>query len=159
MKKGSTIFLRAAVAIMGLIVLVLCIFVAPVIGKEVSGFLLIPIAQYPIMMGLYLTAVFFYAALYQTLKLLTLIDKNNAFSEDSVNCLRYIKYCGAGISILYIAAYPLIFMVADKDDAPGMILMWGGICMAPAVIAVFAVLLQKLLKNAIDVKSENDLTI
>lgn len=159
MKKGSTLFLRGAIGIMGLAVLALCIFVAPIISKEVSGFLIIPIAYFPILIGLYITALFFYAALYQSLKLLSLIDKNKAFGEESVACLRYIKYCGAGIAIMYLAAYPLIFMIADKDDAPGMILMWGVISMAPVVIAVFASLLQKLLRNAIDVKLENDLTI
>ena len=46
MKKGSTLFLRATVVVMGLIVLALCIFVAPIISNEVSEFLLIPIAKF-----------------------------------------------------------------------------------------------------------------
>lgn len=160
MKKGSTLFLRGAVGIMGLIVLILCIFVAPEIGKGIAEeYLYLPFAQYPIIFGLYITAIFFYGALYQTLKLLSLIDANKAFSEESVVCLKNIKYCGIGIGILYACGLPLIFMVADKEDAPGMIPMWGIITMTPIVIAVFAAVLQKLLQNAIEVKSENDLTV
>lgn len=49
--------------------------------------------------------------------------------------------------------------VADADDAPGVVLIGMAITFAPIAIVVFAAVLQKLLKNAIDIKSENDLTV
>ncbi|MGO4375941.1 DUF2975 domain-containing protein, partial [Paenibacillus sp. MCAF20] len=45
------------------------------------------------------------------------------------------------------------------DDAPGIILVGMVLIFASLVIAVFAAVLQKLLKEAIDIKSENDLTV
>jgi hypothetical protein len=54
---------------------------------------------------------------------------------------------------------PLFYLVADKDDAPGIIVIGMIIIFASMVIAVFAAVLQKLLKEAIDIKSENDLTV
>ncbi|MGV2643750.1 DUF2975 domain-containing protein, partial [Clostridium perfringens] len=47
----------------------------------------------------------------------------------------------------------------EKDDAPGIILIGMALIFASIVIAVFAAVLQKLLQEAIDIKSENDLTV
>lgn len=54
---------------------------------------------------------------------------------------------------------PLIYEMAQEADAPGLIVLGLVMTCAPIVIAVFAAVLQKLLKNAIEIKSENDLTV
>jgi hypothetical protein len=115
--------------------------------------------KYPILIGGYLTAIPFFFAIYLAFKLLTYIDKGTAFSEVSVKALRYIKYCGITMSILYAAGMPIVFQIADADDAPGLILFGMLFTAAPVVVAVFAAVLQKLVQNAIDIKSENDLTV
>jgi hypothetical protein len=97
--------------------------------------------------------------LYKAFKLLDYIDKNIAFSELSVSALKNIKYCAITISTLYVVILPFVTIIADKDDAPGLIIMGLVPIFASMVIAVFAAVLQKLLKNAIEIKSENDLTI
>lgn len=93
------------------------------------------------------------------LKLLSYIDKNIAFSERSVTSLKNIKSCAFIISFLYVIIMPLLYLWAEADDAPGLIVIGLVIIFASIVIAVFASILQKLLKNAIDIKLENDLTI
>jgi hypothetical protein len=113
----------------------------------------------PILIGMYVPAIPFFIALYQGYNLLTYIDHNKAFSQLSVTALKKIKYYGIVISALYAAGMPFIFNAADKDDAPGAILIGLVFMFAPLVIAVFAAVLQKLLQNAIDIKSENDLTV
>ena len=115
--------------------------------------------QYPFLIGLYVGAIVFFAALFQTYKLLSYIDKNEAFSELSVRSIQNIKYCAIIISGLFVLFMPLIYLMAEVDDAPGMILIGMVIIFGSMVIAVFAAVLQKLLKNAIDLKSENDLTV
>ena len=49
--------------------------------------------------------------------------------------------------------------MAEIDDAPGIIVIGLVIIFASMVIAVFAAVLQRLLQEAIDIKSENDLTV
>ncbi len=49
--------------------------------------------------------------------------------------------------------------MAERDDAPGIIIIGMIMIFASLVIAVFAAVLQRLLKDAIDIKSENDLTV
>ena len=83
------------------------------------------------------------------------IEKNKAFSELSVNALKYIKYWAIPISIIYAVIAPFLFPIADADDVPGLLgipLIF--ICIS-SVIAVFANVLQKLVKDAINIKSES----
>ncbi|MBM7599157.1 hypothetical protein JOC34_001525 [Virgibacillus halotolerans] len=158
--KRETFFLKFVVVLMGLPILALCIFLLPGIAEyfaELNPKL--AYLQYPFLIGLYVTAIAFFAALYQTLKLLSYIDNNKAFSESSVKSLKNIKNCAIVIGALYVVFMPLLYLIAEVDDAPGIILIGMVIIFGCMVIAVFAAVLQKLLKNAIDIKSENELTV
>ena len=160
MNKGTTFFLKIAVILMGIPVLALCIFLVPEVGSYAAE--LYPdmaYIKYLIFIDLYAAAIPFYIALYEAFKLLSYIDKNKAFSMISVKALKNIKYCAITISILYVVGMPLLYLIAEKDDAPGIILIGLVIIFASMVIGVFAAVLQKLLKEAIDIKSENDLTV
>jgi hypothetical protein len=154
MKQASTLFLKLVIYLLGIAVLAFCIFGLP------AGIRSENVGNYrPILYGMYVPAIPFFIALYQTLKLLSNIDKNKAFSELSVKALMNIKYCAIAISIMYAAGMPYIFHVADQDDAPGVVAIALVIIFASISVAVFAAVLQKLLRNAIDIKSENDLTV
>ncbi|HEY1037023.1 MAG TPA: DUF2975 domain-containing protein [Candidatus Paceibacterota bacterium] len=160
MKKGSTWILRGAILVMGLIVLALCVFALPNIWNGGSAeFPAASMSVFLIVIGLYATAIPFYVALWQTLKLVGLIDRNEAFSELSVRALRNIKRCGMVISTLYIGGVPLLYPIAEVDDAPGLLLFGAIIACAPVVVTIFAALLERLLTDAITFKSENDLTV
>jgi hypothetical protein len=160
MQRGSTNFLRLVIFAIGIGVLALCIFALPSLWK--GGSEEFPTASRSlllIMIGLYITVIPFFVVLWQTLKLLKYIDEKKAFSEMSVKALRTIKRCAGIIGMLYVSFVPLLLPIAEADDAPGLVVMGIAIAGAPIAIAVFAAVLQKLLKNAIDIQSENDLTV
>ncbi|WP_040207379.1 DUF2975 domain-containing protein [Neobacillus jeddahensis] len=160
MKKVSTLFLKIAVILIGIPVLALCIFVVPEIEKIVAELLPeLTFIKNLVSIILYASALPFYFALYQAFKLLRYVDTNKAFSERSVKALKIIKHCAITISALHVLVLPLFYLFADKDDAPGVIFVGLVVPFASMVIAVFAAVLQKLLKEAIDIKSENDLTV
>ena len=160
MKKGTTLFLKMAVIVMGIPVLALCIFLVPEIANFAEELYPdIPYLKYLVFIDLYATAIPFYFALYQAFKLLNYIDMGNAFSELSVRALKNIKYCALAISSLYVLGMPLFFLVGEKDDAPGVIVIGLIMIFASMVIVVFSAVLQKLLQEAIHIKSENDLTV
>ncbi len=160
MKRGTTLFLRIAVILMGLPILALCIFLVPEIANYAADLYPdIASMKYLVLINLYATAIPFYFALYQAFKLLSYIDTNKAFSDLSVKALKTIKYCAIAISTLYAAGMPLFYLVAEVDDAPGIIVIGLVIIFASMVIAVFAAVLQRLLQEAIKIKSENDLTV
>ncbi|MFC6323780.1 DUF2975 domain-containing protein [Companilactobacillus baiquanensis] len=157
--KRETIFLRIAIYIMALIMLAICIIVIPhhLIGANKLMHNLF--YNWILGSGMYLTALLFFTVLWQALKLLHLIDQNKAFSKFSVNNLKKIKIAAYLACLIYILESPFFYMFADKDDAPGVVVI--GIILAGTalVIALFASMLQKLLNQAIKIKSENDLTI
>ncbi|MBT2664931.1 DUF2975 domain-containing protein [Bacillus sp. ISL-4] len=160
MKLGTTLFLKIAVIFIGIPVLALCIFFVPEIANFAAE--LYPdmtYLKYLVFLDLYASAIPFYFALYQAFKLLSYIDKNKAFSELSVRALKTIKNCAITISGLYVLGMPLFYLIADMDDAPGIILIGMVVIFASMVIAVFAAVLQRLLQEAIDIKSENDLIV
>lgn len=158
MKRGSTLFLRMALVLIAIPVLVLGII----------GLTWLPMHPfnpnydhilYPIVVGLYVSVIPFFGALYQSFKLLIYIDKSEAFSELSVKALQKIKFCALAFSGLFVIVLPFVFMVAELDDAPGLVIMGMVPIFASLVIAVFGAVLQRLLQEAIDIKSENDLTV
>ncbi|OIK20270.1 MULTISPECIES: DUF2975 domain-containing protein [Bacillus] len=159
MKKATTFFLKLAVILIGIPVLAFCIFSAPKIG-DFAGDLYPELAYMKslILILLYGAAVPFYFALYQAFNLLRYIDQNTAFSELSVKALKNIKCCAITISIWYVFGLPLFHFIGKKVDPPigfvGLIIIF-----ASLVIAIFAAVLQRLLQEAINIKSENDLTV
>jgi hypothetical protein len=153
-KQGSTLILKAVVILIGIIGLALCLIVLP------AGIMTDKVGYYrPILIGLYIPAVPFFYAIYQTLKLLNYIDKNLAFSELSIDALQKIKYSALSISVMFAVGMPYIFYAAQRDDAPGVVAIGLIIILASFVIAVFAAVLRRILHNAFELKSENDLTV
>lgn len=156
MKKGSTLLLQGVLFAMGLIVFTVCaVFLPQIIMAELAG----DFDYLPILVGLYVPAIPFFIALFQASKLLRLIDANQAFSPRSVTALKNIKFCGLSISAAFALGMPYIFYVADRDDAPGLVALGLVIIGASFVIATAAAVFQNLLQNAVDLKSENDLTV
>lgn len=139
--------------------LALCIFLVPEMANFVANLYpnIAPI-KYLVFIVMYGAAVPFYVALYQAFNLLQYIDENTAFSELSVKSLKNIKRCAVTISGLYVLGLPLFHFIAEKMEPPiglvGLIIIF-----ASFVSAVFTAILQRLLQEAINIKSENDLTV
>ncbi|MBD8037339.1 DUF2975 domain-containing protein [Solibacillus sp. A46] len=155
--KRETIFLKVAVVIIGLPIAAVLSYLAYdlIFVPKTKAFLLF----IPMVAVMYLSAIPYFIALFQTTKLLSYIDQQLAFSNLSVEALKKIKHCAIAISVLFIVDLPLLFRIADIDDAPGIMLFSLIIIFASIVIAVFAAVLQKLLTHALVFKAENDLTI
>lgn len=160
MKNASTMLLRAAVLGMGLVALVVCSAVLPAIHREWPlQFPEVSYLRYPVILVLAAAAASFFVALFQTLKLLTYIDTNRAFSQLALKSLRVITYCASIVSGVFVAGMPLVYYIAESDDAPGLIILGMLFVGAPLVVALFAAVLEKLLRSAIAIKKENDLTV
>ncbi|AGA67829.1 Protein of unknown function (DUF3036) [Desulfitobacterium dichloroeliminans LMG P-21439] len=154
----ETLFLKIAVFLIAAPVLALALLGIPWLATNPAN----PVyarVLYPIIAIMYLSTVPFFVALYQSFKLLSYIDKNEAFSDSSVKTLKKIKFCAMIISVLYVGCWPFVLGVAELDDAPGLAIVGMVPIFASMVIAVFAAVLEKLLAKAIAIKSENELTI
>ncbi|MGD6819193.1 DUF2975 domain-containing protein [Metabacillus sp. 113a] len=158
MKPHKTTFLKGTIFIIGLTILSSCIFFLPNLARETA--VTNPEYAYlkmPLLMGLYLTAIPFFLALYQALKILNYIKGKDAFTDLSVRSLGYIRNCAIAIIVLYIIGIVLLAVLNVLH--PGLALVGLVIIFASLVIAVFSAILQELLRRAIEMKSENELTV
>ena len=158
--KKETILLKIALIFIGLPVLALAIYLIVMfasIGDELNHTYAYII--YSLLVIFYLMLVPFFYAIYQAIKLLTLIDKDQSFSIESINALKWIKYSAMAILLLGSIAMPFVYLVAELDDAPGLILFAMIIPFGALIITLLAAILQKVLKNAFEIKTENELTV
>lgn len=160
MKKSSTAVLKIAIFLVGLPVLAGCIYGLSRFDPNSPYWALPELEklQYPLLIGMYIGMIPFFIALFQALKLLGYIDRNLAFSPLSVKAVKRIKLCAIAIIIVYIAELPFLYLLTMADDAPGIIIGLFVIFVS-LIVAVVAAVLQKLLQEALRIKSENDLTV
>ncbi|KNE19162.1 DUF2975 domain-containing protein [Virgibacillus pantothenticus] len=155
MKRGAVTALKAAIFAIGIVVLGLCIFALPSLAKSSAEmFPEFAYLRYPVLLGLYLTAVPFFYALYQAMKLLHFIDNRMAFSDLAVYTLVRIKYCASMISILYVIG--MIFLLTQNALHPSIAIMGLVILFSSIVIMLFSAVLQSLFKNALIMRLENE---
>lgn len=159
MNKSSTWFLKSVLILIAGIVLAGLLWFPHVEGRNVNADIFTIYFKDPFLAYVYLTSIPFFIPFYQAFKLLGFIERNQAFSQASVNALRKIKFNSLVLAGLVAGAVPQMVMFAQDDDAPGVVLIVLVIIFASIVIATAAAVFQKLLQSAVDLKSENDLTV
>jgi len=159
MKRSSTIFLQVVIVLIGIVTLAV-MFRFPLTEGAAVHKDLFSIYFNPFIMCGYIASIPFFVALYQGFKLLRYIGQNKVFSLSSVKTLRTIKYCAIILSASIVMAALYIRIFHDKSDDPaGFIAMCIVTTFISIVIATAAAVFEKLLQNAVDIKSENDLTV
>lgn len=159
MKRVSVIFLQAVVVLISIVALAILIRI-PLTEGRATDLDLFSIYSDPFILYGYAASIAFFVALYKAFKLLGYIGQNKVFSSNSVNALKSIKYCAIVLSILIVAAGLYIRIFHSKEDDPaGFLAICFVTAFVSAVVATAAAIFQKLLQNAVDMKSENDLTV
>ena len=159
MKKSSTLFLQVVIVLIGIVALAIMIRF-PLTEGRAANLDLFSIYADPFLAYGYLASIAFFVALYQAFKLLGYIGQNKVFSPNSVKALRTIKYCAIILSILIVMAALYIRIFHAKDDDPaGFIAMCIVTTFVSIVIATAAAVFERILQSAVDIKSENDLTV
>jgi Protein of unknown function (DUF2975) len=158
MKKGPTLFLKVVILLIAIGVLAGLIWFPQTEGRA-TNLDLISIYTDPFIIYIYIASIPFFVGLYQAFKLLNFIDANKAFSQGAVNTLRNMKFASLSlIGFIALAEFYIRFF-AHGDDPAGPTALGILASFAVAVIATAAAVFQKLLQNAVDLKSENDLTV
>src|SRR6266536_436997 len=149
MKRGSTIFLQVVIALLGVGVLALLLWEPQVEGRNVNATLFEIYFKDPFLAYIYLAFVPFFVGLYQAFKILGYARRNEIFFQRSGRALRIIKYCALTTAIF----------IRGKDDIAGGVMMGVFIILVSAIIATAAAVFERILQNAVEIKSENDLTV
>ncbi|MGH7203744.1 MAG: DUF2975 domain-containing protein [Candidatus Levyibacteriota bacterium] len=158
MKRGSTLFLKIVIILIAIVTLVGLIRFPQTEGRA-AHLDLIGIYSDPLIIYGFIASIPFFVGLYQAFKLLNFIDARNAFSQAAVNTLKHMKFASLSLVGFIVAAVLYIRFFVHGDDPAGPTALGIVISFAAVVIATAAAIFQKLLQNAVDIKSENDLTV
>ncbi|MFZ5390960.1 MAG: DUF2975 domain-containing protein [Patescibacteria group bacterium] len=159
MKKSSTIFLQIVIVALGILTLAIMIQFPLTEGRAVN-LDLFSIYSDPFIIYGYAASIPFFVALYKAFKLLKYIGQNKVFSLNSVKALKTIKYCAITQGALIVLPILYIWTSHNKDDDPaGFIAIAILATFTCIVVATVAAVFEKTLQSAVDIKSENDLTV
>jgi hypothetical protein len=158
MKRSSTLFLKVVLVCIAIGVLAGMLWFPQTEGRA-ANLDLVSIYSDPFILYIYLGSIPFFVGLYQAFKLLNFIDANKAFSQGAVNTLKHMRL--ASLSLIGFIAVALLYIrfFVHGDDPAGPTALGILASFAAVVIATAAAVFQKLLQNAVDIQSENDLTV
>ena len=158
MKKGSTIFLQVIIVLIGVGALSLLLWEPHIEGRNAHATLFEIYFNDPFLAYAYIGSISFFVALYQAFKVLGYVGQNKIFSPAAVKALRTIKYCAITI-IGFVAVGEIFIFLSKSDDRAGGVFMGVLITFGSVVIATAAAMFARILQSAVDIKSENDLTV
>jgi hypothetical protein len=162
MKRSSTVFLQAVIVLVGIGALALLLWEPHIEGVNAHATTLYEIYfDDPFLALVYVGSIPFFVALYQAFKVLGYVREDKAFSPEVVKALRTIKYCAlAIIGFVVIEEIWILLMNGGDSDDPGAPILMGLLIVFPSiVVATAAAMFERILQNAVDLKSENDLTV
>lgn len=159
MKRNSTLFLRFVIVLIAIGALAIMIRFPQTEGRAVN-LDLFSIYTDPFIIYMYIASLPFFMALFQTFKLLGYVDKHKMFSQPAIKAVKTIKYCALTIVGFIVASAMYLFLFQrGKDDIAGGVAAGIFIIFVSGIIAAAAAVFEKLLQNAADIQSENDLTV
>ena len=160
MKKSSTIFLQVVVVLIGIGALALLLWEPHVEGVNADATKLYQIYfDDPFLALVYIGSIPFFIALYQAFKVLGYARQNRVISPEAVKALRTIKQCALAIIGFVVVEEFFIILNHGDDDAAGGVFMGVLITFGSVIVATAAAVFQRTLQSAVDIKSENDLTV
>lgn len=159
MKRGSTIFLQVVIVLIGIGALAFLLWEPTVEGVNARATFSQIYFDDPFLLYAYSASIFFFIAVYQTFVLLGYIGRNEVFSNRAVSALKTIKYCASAIVVTTAAPIAYLFIVRPGDDIAGGVAIALFIIFVSAVVAANAAMHERIWQKAMDIKSENDLTI
>ena len=158
LKQSSTLFLKIVISLIGIVTLAGLIWFPQTEGRA-TNLDLFSIYADPLIIYGFLASIPFFVALYHGFKLLSYVDQNQVFSEAAIKAVRNIKYCAITLSGFIVVGLLYIRLFAHGEDAAGPTALGMFTTFACIVIATAAAVFERLLQNAVNIKSENDLTV
>ena len=157
-KRGSTAFLQTVIVLIGIGALALLLWEPHVEGRNTHATVFEIYFKDPFLAYAYVGSIPFFVALYHAFKVLGYAGRNQVFSPAAVKALRTIKFCALAL-IGFVAVGEIFILMNDSEDRAGGVFMGVLITFGSIVMATAAATFERILQNATDLKSENDLTV
>lgn len=158
LKRGSTAFLQTVIVLIGIGALALLLWEPHLEGRNAHATVFEIYFKDPFLAYAYVGSIPFFVALYHGFKVLGYAGRNQVFSPAAVKALRTIKFCAIAL-IGFVAVGEIFILMNDSEDRAGGVFMGVLITFGSIVMATAAATFERILQNATDLKSENDLTV
>jgi len=158
MKSGATLFLRAVVLLIGIGAVALLLWEPHIEGRNAHATVFAIYFNDPFLAYAYVASIPFFVGLFHAFKVLGFAGRNNEFSLSAVKSVRTIKNCAIALFGFVVGA-EIFIMSNDSDDRAGGVFIGILIAFASIVVATAMTILERALQRAVEMKSENDLTI
>lgn len=157
-KRTSVRFLQTIIVCIGIGALALLLWEPHIEGVNADK-AFFDVYLDPFILLVYTGSIPFFIALYQAFTVLGYVGENKVFSHAAVKALQTIKRCALAIVGFVAVEEFFILLNHGDDDAAGGVFMGILITFGSIVIASAAAMFERILQNAVDIKSENDLTV
>lgn len=158
MKRSPSLFLRAVLVLIGIGALALLLWEPRIEGRNAHATLFEIYFKDPFLAYAYVASIPFFVGLYHAFRVLGFAGRSEEFSLSAVRSLRTIKYCAMALVGL-VAGGEAFILSNHSDDHAGGVFVGVLIAFASIVVATMMAILERTLQNALDLKSENDLTV
>ena len=150
--RAAPIFLQVVIVLIGIAALALLLWEPHIEGRNINATLFEIYFKDPFLAYAYIASIPFFVILYQAFKVLGYVGQNKIFSQEAVKALRTIKYLAISI-VGFVAVGEIFITLANSDDRAGGVFMGLLITFASVVIASAATVFERVLQNAVDMKS------
>lgn len=158
MRRAPNHFLRTVVVLIGAGALAFLLWEPHLEGRNAHATLFEIYFKDPFLAFVYIGSIPFFMGLYHAFKVLGVAGGSGEFSPSVVRSLRTIKRCAIAF-IGFVAVGEVIILLTPSDDRAGAVAMGVVIIFASVVVATAMAVLERALQGAVDMKSENDLTV
>jgi len=158
MKRSSTIFLQVVVILVGIGAIAILLWEPHIEGRNANATTFEIYFKDPFLAYVYFSSIPMFVALCKAFRVLGYARQDLVFTETTVKALRTIKYCA--MSIIGFVAIAVVIIMSDKtEDGAGGVFIGFLITFISVVIATAAAVFERAVQKAVDIKSENDLTV
>jgi hypothetical protein len=158
MKSGATLFLRSVLVLIGVGALAFLLMEPHFEGRNAQATPLEIYFHDPFLIYVYIGSIPFFLGLIHAFRLLGLVGRNQHFSATAVRSVRTIKFCALAL-LGFVAGAAAFIFAHESDDRAGGVAMCLFVAFASIVVAAAMALLERSLQHAVNLQSENDLTV
>lgn len=158
LKRTPTAFLQGVIVLIGVVALAILLWEPHVEGRNANATIFQVYFHDPFLAYAYLGSIPFFVALYRGFQVLGYAGRNQIFSLPAVNALRTIKLCAITL-VGFVVVGEIFILTSSEDDKAGGVFLGVAISFGSIVMATAAAAFEQILQRAVDLKSENDLTV
>ncbi|GAB0169875.1 DUF2975 domain-containing protein [Lysinibacillus sp. CTST325] len=157
-QKELSAWLKLIIILCGIFGVLFCVYIAPEIGKNFLKDSKILKDFYNSFIGfIWITGIPFFIALFLGWRICSDIASDKVFTIKNADRLKYVGILSIIEGIFYIVALMYLFIIDSYQTDLLMIILL--ILFFSVVISVFTSLLSHLVRQASEIKQDNDLTI